>query len=172
MTSDPTTPSGPSPAPRLYRLGVWTATHPWRVGALWLVLLVAATVSAGYFTTHLTGSTNVVTGSDSRRAARLIEEEFPDTPAETDFLVLHSTTLTAQDKAFRDIVGAAMVRFPEDPAVTGIASPYDTPARLISTDASTALIPLTLDGNDTELQDAAGPLQDIAEELATGDVEV
>ncbi|MFJ8579608.1 MMPL family transporter [Micromonospora sp. NPDC093277] len=157
---------------RLYRWAVWAALNPVKVMLIWLLLLAAAVVSAGYFTSHLTGNTNSVIGSDSEQANRLIADEFPHTPSETDFIVLHSAALTAQDPAFRAVADAAVSRYRQEPDVVTATSPYDAPERLIAPAGRTALIPITLDGDDKELQELAAPLGAIAEKLGTGQVEV
>ncbi len=157
---------------RLYRWAVWTALNPVKVILIWLLLLAGAVVSAGYFSSHLTGNTNSVIGSDSEKANRLITDEFPETPSETDFVVLHSTTLTAQDQAFRDVVGNAVDHYRQAPDVLDAISPYDAPDRLIAPGGRTALIPISLDGDDKRLQEQAEPLGEIAAKLGTGPIEV
>lgn len=157
---------------RLYRLGAGSARNPFKVVAVWVVLLAAAVVSAGYFTSHLTGHTNLVTGSDSERAHQVVEKAFPGTSDETDFVVLHSTTVTTADAAYRSLVETVVRRYGDSPDVVAVASPYDAPDRLISPDRRTALVPVSLDGDDVELQAAAGPLQELAGELGTGDIAV
>lgn len=157
---------------RLYRLGNWTARNPLKVMTVWLVLLVGAGFSASYFASHLTGVANVVTGSDSQQASRLIDKEFPGSPSETDFVVLRSQRMTVQDPTFRHLVTTVVGRYDDNPLVAGTANPYAAPQQLISPDRHTALIPVRLDGSDKELQDAAGPLQDLARGLRTDQIEV
>lgn len=165
-------PGRPLEEARLYRWAVWTALNPVKVILIWLLLLAGALVSANYFTSHLTGNTNSVIGSDSEQANQLITDEFPDTPSETDFVVLHSATLTAQDQAFREVVGKAVDRYRRDARVLDATSPYDAPDRLIAPGGRTALIPITLDGDDKKLQEQAAPLGEISGKLGTDQVEV
>ena len=176
MTGSPVRAPAPATAPdrpgRLDRLGRRMALHPWRVIAVWLVLLAGATVSAGYFTSHLTGNTNVVTGSGSARAQQLVEQAFPDAAEETDFAVVHSDRLTTADPAYRQVVADAVARYTGRPGVTAVASPYEAPRRLVSADGRTALVPVSLTGSDKDRQAAAGPLQDVAAELGTDQVRV
>jgi RND superfamily putative drug exporter len=148
------------------------ALNPWKVVVTWVVLLGVALVGASVFAANLTGANNLVTGSDSHAAADLVEREFPDLPAETDFVVLHAAGLTAADPAFRSAVDEAVRRFRDRPEVTAVNSPYEAPDRLISADRRTALVPVSLDGDNRELQEAAGPLGDLAAELGGGPVEV
>jgi RND superfamily putative drug exporter len=157
---------------RLYRLGAWAALHPRRVVAVWVVLLGCAVLGAGYFSSHLTSNTNVVTGSDSQRATALIAAEFPGAPSETDFAVVHSASLTAAAAPFRDVVQAAVSRYSRAPLVTGTQSPYAAAGQLISADGHTALIPVSLDGTAKDLQQRATALQDIAAALGTRQVAV
>ncbi|NES13768.1 MULTISPECIES: MMPL family transporter [Micromonospora] len=162
----------PSEEGRLYRWAVWTALNPVKVILVWLLLLAGALVSANYFTAHLTGNTNSVIGSDSEKANQLIADEFPETPSETDFVVLHSTTLTAQDPAFRQVVGAAVARYRQAPEVIEAIDPYGVPDRLVAPDGRTVLVPVTLDGDDKKLQEQAAPLSGIAGTLGTDQVQV
>jgi putative drug exporter of the RND superfamily len=163
----------PLPKPgRLHRLGVWTALNPLKVVAVWIVLLACAVVSAGYFTSHLTGNNSVVTGSESQKALQLIEAEFPDAPRETDFVVLHSQGLTTSDEVFRQAVATAVTGYAKSPSAVDVSNPYSSPQRLISSDRHTALIPVSLNGSDKERQAAAKPLQDLATGLATDQVGV
>jgi RND superfamily putative drug exporter len=157
----------------LYRLGSWAALHPLKIISGWLVLLACATLSAGYFTSHLTSNSNVVTGSGSQQAAQLIGQKFPGAPSETDFVVLHSGPLTAGSAPFRRAVSAAISRYEHASSrIMGVSSPYAAPQQLISPDRHTALIPVSLSGGDEQLQREAGPLEKAAEALSTQQVSV
>ncbi|MBS2962965.1 MMPL family transporter [Actinocrinis puniceicyclus] len=157
---------------RLYRLGVWSALHAWQVLAFWLVLLAAAAVSAGYFSSHLTGNDNTVTGSDSQAAARLLATRLPRSANETDLVVVHSRSVAVQDEPFRQAVQVAVLRFAHASGVSGVSSPYDAPAQLIAPDGHTALIALSMQGSPTQLQRDAAPLRDLAGNLTTGQVQL
>jgi putative drug exporter of the RND superfamily len=158
--------------PGLYRLGSWAARHPAKVISVWLMLLGFATVSASYFTSHLTSNSNQVTGSGSQQAAALIAEKFPAAAGETDFVVLHSRGLTAGSAPFRRAVSAAAARYRRAPRVTSVTSPYAAPRELISPDGHTALIPVGFSGSTGQLQQEATPLQDTAAALSTSQVRV
>jgi putative drug exporter of the RND superfamily len=157
---------------RLYRLGVWTALNPRKVLAVWLVLLACAVVSGSYFTSHLTGNNDLVTGSESDKAAQLMKAEFPDTPRETAFVVVHSKSVTTDDKVFGTAVAAAVIAFHASPDVMAVSSPYSAPQQLISSDRHTALVPVSLNGSDRDRQKAAKPLQDLTKGLAPGQIDV
>jgi putative drug exporter of the RND superfamily len=157
---------------RLYRLGSWAARNSFKVIVIWLVVLAGGAASASYFASHLTSNSNVVTGSDSQQAAQLIKKEFPGAPGETDFAVLHSQRLTAQDEAFRRAVSTATDRYRSSPLVTAAASPYTAPQQLISPDRHTALITVSLDGSAKKLTADAAPLQNLAERLTTAQIQV
>jgi putative drug exporter of the RND superfamily len=157
---------------RLYRLGRWSAGHPFAVMLVWLIVLAGAVVSARYFTGHLTGSNNEVRGSDAQRAATLVQARFPRMPRETDLVVLHAPGLTTQDDAFHRRVTAVINRYRGEHAVAGTADPYSAPQRLVSADRHTALVPVDLNGTDLQRQQDAKPLQDLARELSTEDIQV
>ena len=172
LPDTPTERRRPVPRTGLYRLGAGVASRPLRVLALWVVALAGLAVSAGYFTGHLTANANTVIGSDSAAADRLLERTFPDAPAETDFVVLHSTTLTARDPAYRARVEAVVTRFRASPDVADVTDPDDAPTRLVSGDGRTVLVPVGLDGDPSELQRRAERLGDLAEQLSTEPVRV
>ena len=159
-------------APALHRLGALVARNPVRVIAIWFVLLVCAVFSAGHFTSQLTARSNIVDGSASKRAADLVREKFPEAPGETDFVVLHSGTLTAQDAAFRNLVASVTSRYRATTGVNAVTSPYDEAKSLISTDRHTALVAVGLRGDQKSIQQAAPALQDLAGTLTTNQITV
>ncbi|WP_432973928.1 MMPL family transporter [Dactylosporangium sp. CA-233914] len=156
----------------LHRLGLWTALHPWRVSAVWVLLLACAVVSAGYFTAHLTAGDNLVTGSDSQRARDLVAQRFPAATDETDFVVVHSGRRTADDPQFRQVVAQAVGRYGGQPAVRTVTDPYTAAERWTAPDRHTVLVPVGLAGDRRDRQAAAQPLGDLAAQLSNGDVEV
>jgi RND superfamily putative drug exporter len=140
--------------------------------AVWVVVLGLAVVSAQHFTSHLSGRNNVVDGSDSQAAERALTRAFPQSPAETDFAVVHAETLTADDVAFRQVVTSAVTRYRSQPTVQQVVSPYDQPAMLISSDRHTALVAVGLTGDSLALQKAATGLQDVATGVGAWPVQV
>jgi RND superfamily putative drug exporter len=173
VTPGQVTPARPRPrAGVLESLGTWSARHPLAVLAFWALLLVLAVLSARQFTGHLSLQNNAVDHADSATARRLIHDAFPSAVAETDFVVLHSTALTADDADFRALVGQVVDRYRTRPEVSQVSSPYAQPTTLISGDRHTALIPVGLNGESKDLQNAAEPLQGVAEGLRTDRVEV
>lgn len=164
----------PQPSGRgvLDRVGRWAALNPLKILALWFVLLGLAAVSSGHFASQITGQSNSVDGSDTAAADKLINRAFPDAPAETDFAVVHSAGRTAQDPDFRAVVERAVDQYRASSLVRAVSSPYDQPGQSISADGRTALVTVSLDGDDLERQDAAEPLRKIAAELTTDTVQV
>lgn len=178
MSATTTTPSPPRyhrrrrREPALYRIGFWAARHPILIILGWLLLLAAATVSADYFTSHLTSGGNEVSGSESRRAEEVIEARFPAVADETDIVVLHAPRLTAQDDRFRRAVREVVTAFEARPEVVAVGDPYAAADRFISPDGRTALVRVGLTGDAVTLQRHSGPLQELAERLSTDEVEV
>jgi putative drug exporter of the RND superfamily len=163
---------GPARSGVLESLGRWSARHPAIVLAVWAVLLGLAVLGARQFTSHLALQNNAVDNADSARARQLVREAFPSAVAETDFVVLHSDSLTAQDAEFRALVGRAVDGYRGQPGVAQVSSPYAQPGTLISADGHTALVPVGLNGGSKELQQAAEPLQRVADGLRTDRVQV
>lgn len=156
----------------LERVGRWTAAHPWRVLGAWLVLLVLAVLGSATFASRLTAQTNTVDGSGSAAASQMIHRAFPTAGAETDFVVLHSGTLTARSAPFADRVAAVVDRYRTAAGVRGVTGPYADPSRLVSPDGHTALVLVNLAGSAKDLQRAATPMRDLAGALDSPPVRV
>jgi putative drug exporter of the RND superfamily len=166
----------PSAAPdqtRLARWGAWIASHPLRVLATWVMVLVLAVIFFGQFATNLRGNASRTAGSDSAAAADLLRASFPHAARETDLVVLHSDAVSVQDPEFRQLVGTAIDRYTGAGRVGTVSNPYDQPETSISADGHTALIEVGIAGDDvSEAQAAAEPLGELAQELSTTRIEV
>jgi RND superfamily putative drug exporter len=156
----------------LDQMGRWMALNPVKVLAVWAALLILATVAAGNFASRLSSQTNAVQDSDAAVASRLIHDAFPSLPAETDFVVLHSETRTAQSPDFRTRAGTAVVRYGNAAEVRQVGNPYAAAETLISRDGHTVLIPVSLRGEAKDLQAAAAPLQEVAKKLTADGIQV
>ncbi|HEY8173645.1 MAG TPA: hypothetical protein VIH21_11215, partial [Dehalococcoidia bacterium] len=89
-----------------------SATHPWLTVGLWLVLVVAAFVSAGNMNLD---DQQTINGSESARAKDTLEELRGPAPA-TETIVVQSVGGNVDDPAYRAFVGdlAARLRGLED----------------------------------------------------------
>ncbi|MWA14575.1 MMPL family transporter [Streptomyces sp. BA2] len=162
----------PAP-PLLHRLGVWSATHAWRVVAVWLVVLVGAGLLVPRFTDSLTGSSLSITGSESARAEKLMKERFDSAITEDVVVVFDSATRSVKDPAFREAVERGISELRDQDGVASVEDPYapDGEAQF-SDDGRTALVLAGLTGDERDRQEVAPKLQEALDGTARGDIEV
>ncbi len=151
------------------RLAGAAARHPWRVLGLWVVLLALAYFAAG--TMHLTASPSTA-GTEATRAKNLIEQRMhPQTPPE-EYIVVESAATTADDVAFAAFVDALATDLRALPDVASVASYRDGAQGLVSQDGHTALILVTLSGDEADAADTAAPVVDLVKAANTGSFRV
>ncbi|MCC6792153.1 MAG: hypothetical protein IT336_10720, partial [Thermomicrobiales bacterium] len=85
-----------------------SARHPWRVLALWVVLLVMAAISAPSLGDALTTEANFTNRPESLRGDELLEERLRGERPMTETIVVHSDELTVDDLAYREHVDGLM----------------------------------------------------------------
>ena len=141
------------------RLAWSSAKHPWRVFGLWAVLIAVSFFAAG--TMKLDPSPSAA-GTDATRASDLIKERLrEDTPPE-EFIVIESSQYVATDAAFAARVDDIAARLRALPEVGSLATYRDEGAEgLVSADGHTALIPVTLTGDEVDAAETATPLVDL-----------
>jgi RND superfamily putative drug exporter len=112
----------------LYRLGHWAVRHRRRVVLGWVAVLVAVVASSAAWG----GSTSDVfeiPGTESQRAADLLDERFPEqggSSARVVFAAPDGDALT--DSENRQAIEATLAALADAPGVVGVASPFDTGA--------------------------------------------
>jgi len=129
-----------------------SAIHPWRTLGLWVVLLVTAGfLSSQLLGSALTTSVSFTDNPESTQAAQLIEE-VRGKDANTEFVIITHETLTAADPAFRAYVGAVQQQIGSlgSDVVYGVGS-YLTQDGPVSESGSTALLPVTVAGEDVDV---------------------
>ena len=131
------------------RLAVWSARHARAVCGAWLLLLAcvlgAATMIRGSFTSTIEFTNH----AESQRALDLVRGFRGGDPL-YEVIVLHSSTLTGNDAAFKQTTQ----RLVNELRASGLVDPLHTysyldappEAGVISKDGQTALIPTLLDG--------------------------
>lgn len=121
----------------------WCYRHKWLVVLTWVVALVglgAAGTSLG------SSYENVfdLPGTDSSRAMKLLEREFPDQSGEADTVVWRTTDGSVRDGAVRHAMTAALARVEGLADVVGVESPYSAEnASRISEDGRIAYATVT-----------------------------
>ncbi len=125
--------------------------HPWKVVAVWAVVMAAATPFAMRFEDTLTSAGWDVDGSESQKARQLIEEDLPQTFPQNLVAVFHSDELTVDDPGFSDAVSSALSRIDGDGPVAGVMSYFNTgDPRFVSDDGRTtyAVVGLNTSADD------------------------
>ncbi|GMQ99147.1 MAG: MMPL family transporter [Acidimicrobiia bacterium] len=143
-----------------------SATHPWRTLGLWVVLLVTAGfLSSQLLGSALTTSVSFTDNPESTQAAQLIEE-IRGEDANTEFVIVTHETLTAADPAFVAYVGALQQEIGSlgSDVVYGVGS-YLTQDGPVSESGSTALLPVTVAGDDVDA--ASENAETLAEAVAS-----
>ena len=150
-----------------YRLGVLAHRRRWIIIAIWVAVLLAAGPMLGKLSSRLSQGGFAVPGSQSDAVQKAIEKDFPQQTTFSDTLVLHSTTLTANDPVFKGVVARTVATLAKQPGVRSVLNPYIAPDRFISKDGHTAVAIAGLsDTQNQALQHA--PLIDKAVKAAAG----
>src|SRR3970040_1938082 len=96
--------------------------HPWKVLAVWGLIMVAALPFALRFEDTLTSAGWDVGGSDSQKARQLVERELPQTFPQNLVAVFHSAELTVDDPGYSEVVESSLSRVQGDESVAGVVS--------------------------------------------------
>jgi RND superfamily putative drug exporter len=127
----------------LYRIGNFAGRHPWRVIAAWVVAAIAVVmlnVSVG-------GQSNDdfrLPGSESQRAADLIQDRFPEQTLYTSHVIFHAPDGLA-DKPTRATVAEAVAELRQLPHVVSVSGPFDPRGPTLSHDGRTAFATVAFD---------------------------
>ena len=136
------------------RIARAAARHPWRVLGLWAVLLLIAYLAAGAMT--FTASPRTA-GTEATRARDLIDQRLrQETPPE-EYVVVESQTATADEQGYSSFVDSLVSDLRALREVSSVTSYRDGGEGLVSRDGHTALIPVTLTGDEADAADAAAP---------------
>ncbi len=127
----------------LYRLGLSSALHPWRVLAAW----AAVAVSVLMLNSAVGGASDEtfrLPGADSQRAADALSERFPEQTLFTSNVVFHEPEgLTTP--AARRAVQTAVRQLADGAHVLSVTDPYDPRGPTISEDGTTGIATVGFD---------------------------
>ncbi|HET8641627.1 MAG TPA: MMPL family transporter [Pseudonocardiaceae bacterium] len=132
------------------RIARWSATHPWRAIAAWVVFVAVCVAVGGAVQTNKATPVDYGVG-ESGRALQLLDEAGLTAPAEESVLIsARSGALdSAQASAAAGEVAAAMRALPE---VEAVGEPVPAP------DGSLLLVPVTMRGDALSAVDRVEPL--------------
>lgn len=136
------------------------ARHPWRVLALWVVLVAAAYVASGEMDLANPGAA----GTEASKASDLIEDRLREETPPEEFVIVESQTATADQVAFSGFVDPLVNDLRALEEVNSVVSYRDGIEGLVSDDGHVALITATLTGDEDDAADTAEPLVNVVEE--------
>jgi RND superfamily putative drug exporter len=152
------------------RLGRFTATHFRAVLAGWVVLALVLGFFAPRVETALSGAGWETTGSQSVQARQLINQNFHGLSSYALMTVVHSSTRTVDDPAFRAVVANVERTLRADRAVKGVVAP--SPGSSISRDGHTAIVQAGAALSSNGMVKAADAIKGKLAALSTAGVEV
>ncbi len=126
-----------------------SARQPWKTISVWVVLLITAVVlSSQLLGDALTTSVTFTNEEESVEALEFIEQVW-GAEVDTEFVVITSETATVTDPEYVAYVTEMQTTLASSSAVNGVGS-YLTEDGPVSESGNTALLPVTLAGNDAD----------------------
>jgi RND superfamily putative drug exporter len=156
-----------------FRAGHAMARFRWGVIGCWTLLIVASLVLLPRFEDNLTGPPLGVSGSESARAAEIVDREFKSSFDEQDLIVFESDSLTVNDPSYRRKVEETVEMVAAQPLVSDVITPFDSRAEdQVSGDGRVSAVIVNLSGTARERQRFVPELIRIAEGAATEDIQI
>jgi uncharacterized membrane protein YdfJ with MMPL/SSD domain len=138
------------------RLGGWSARHKKSVLVGWFVFVALAMMVSSFVPANKLTKADQFTG-ESGRAEKTLESSFPQ-PA-SEMVLIHSTTLTTGDPAFKQGIKQLTASFSGLPMVNNLKAPgYESSTGLVSKDRHSALIQFTIKGDKDTASDRTAPI--------------
>ena len=133
------------------RLACMSALHPWRVLAVWGLVLVASFGAIAVFLgSALNSDATITSHPDSVRASDLLAENFSQRNHVDEAIVIRSAQLTTSDPAFRTFVEGVRSSLADTGATQTVGDPYAVGAAgAISEDGHAVAVTVML-GDDPE----------------------
>ncbi len=139
----------------LYKIGNFSGRHPWRVIAAW-VMVAFAVVMLNQSAGGQPDDDFRLPGSESQRAADLIQDRFPQQTLYASNVIFHSPEgLTSPET--KAVVQQAVDGLQELPHAISVSGPYDPRGPTVSSDGETAFATVGFDTQklDSSAYDAA-----------------
>ncbi|HEX7103801.1 MAG TPA: MMPL family transporter [Nitrolancea sp.] len=150
-----------------------SARHPWRVVAIWLVILALGVVAATGLGNALSSDVNLTNSPDSVKGKDLLDARFNGSAAVTETVIVQSKTMTVDDPAFeQQVKSTESSLLGLKGLVSSASSYYDAKAAglpqanaMVSADRHTTLIPVSLGADDSYANDHANEYMDTINKL-------
>lgn len=158
--------------PVFYRMGYFISGHPWKFIAGAVLLLVVAGLLIPQFLKSMTIAGFQVTGSESQKAAELLEQRFARPFNEQDLVVFHSDSLTVKDPAYRQVIEQTTGKIKSYAGVVAVIGPLDPEAQQqVSADGKAAFALVGINGSEDDRLTLAGQLTKGVSALNTAEVQ-
>ena len=147
------------------RLARTAVRHPWRVVGSWSGAVVLALAAMALAFGDLDPEGRLTSQPESVRAHELKEHHFGEEHAATEFVLVRSETLSADEPAFRERIGAVLAELEATGIIAQAGDPREEPG-LVAPDGRAVLVPVRLSEegrNDVEPLVAAVEAQDARE---------
>ena len=154
----------------LGRLGRWTATHFRIVVAVWAVIAIVFGVFAPGVEKALSGAGWESTGSESVLTRDEIDKNFKGLGSYGLLVVVSSSSMSADDPAFKQTVAEVEDTLKAEPAVTTVVPPR--PGMTISEDGKTVIVQAGAGEDPNEMVRVADDLKEPLAELGGEEVDV
>ena len=166
----PTRPERSTEVGPVGRLGGWAADHLRAVTLTWAAVAAILAVFAPQVESALSGAGWQANGSQSVAARTLIQQNFAGVSSSAPMIVLHSSTLSVREPAFRQLLGRVESVLRADRRISTVVPPQ--PGASISPDGHTAIVVAGARGDPTAMVAAADTLKGKLHALATPAISV
>jgi RND superfamily putative drug exporter len=141
----------------MLKLARWSTTHRLYIVLGWLALIVAVNVVAQSAGTSYSNNFTLP-GSDSQRAADLLQKSFPVQAGDRDTIVFKVSSGSVNDPAVRARMQATFAKVARQPHVASVVSPYSSAAagQAISKNGQIAFATVLFDEKANDLPKTAG----------------
>ncbi|MGE5594573.1 MAG: MMPL family transporter, partial [Hyphomicrobiales bacterium] len=138
-----------------------SARHPWLVLGAWVLLIAGAVFAAMQM--DITENSDI-TGTDSYRADKLLEERLRGDDPASETIVVESSQFRVDDPAYRDFVTSLTADLRNTEGVASVTNAYEAGEDgLVSADRTMTLIVANLTGDAIDADETVVPLLDTLE---------
>ena len=141
-----------SKRPVTVRVARWSAEHPWRAVALWVVFVAVCFLGGNAAGLQEATAEDQAVGESGRAGVMIENGRFPDEPA-VDNVLITSRSGPLDQSAAGAAATAAAAQLRAVPGVAGVGEPVK------ATDGSALLLPITMSGEEETASDRVEPLR-------------
>ncbi len=136
------------------RMGRWSANH-WKTAVFgWLACVIAFFAFGNLALGFVQIDINDAGVGQSHKADKVLQKAFPERAPQTEFVLIQSTSKTADDPAFRATVADVIGSVRSSPTIKNLESPYGhSHASLISDDRHSAMVKWEMRGDADRAQE-------------------